>query len=717
MTDIAQKWSNATPWYNSPCVFGACLAVHGMALVSSTSLYLRVRSWFYLSLCTVVVCDALDLFCEWIDNDDVGLTPMRAAWYAISWLACCGFDLHNYHRYRALTKGKRRIVKWVLGLLTALTIALYTLCTVNCYRAALYPHSSVEGDWTDQYFVGNGMFVFELSVVTRGNKGVELRPGYVRLVQQIKLQLLFECSLILATTIMGLVNWQLDPLFLTPFFAQGVRLQVYCNFLNTLNRIMSKRTQLTGGGFSDKPVKRSASHDQPPSEQAHAKQQFPHPKSGNQCEMVVAQRWLDQSPWYRGSMVYGACITVYLIALSTAATIYLRVRTHLYLTLLLIVICSMLDVTFNAFDDNNMPGLTPLRSVWYIISWLGCVGFSVHNFARFCALVQTRHVVLKIALVLWILLSISLYTLATVNCYRQALDSYSSMMGNWNDQYFVGLAQRWGSQLPWYNGPFVLGACIAVHATAFVSSVSIFARIRTIYYFSLVVLVACSCIDLVCQSQEDNSYGLTTERGLWYFISWVACSGFDAHNFFRLCAILPPHYRALKAAMGMLATVTIFLYTLATIDLYVTVATYDTAPASPWQDPAFVGNAWLVVDTVYNTLASAIFIRELSLPTGTGEKLMIRPELRVLLVKMRVQLVFECALILTSAVLSMTSDTFDPLNITPFFAQGVRLQIYCNFLDTLTIVLNQSSVVLEDSEPKILGSRSVTSATIQSRRK
>ncbi|KAL7749180.1 hypothetical protein RI367_005330 [Sorochytrium milnesiophthora] len=255
--NIAARWTDTTPWYNGPLVFGAALALEVMAIFSVATVLLRVRTRFYLWLLVTLICALIDLLFNAID----GLWPPNMVrdgfWCLLSWCGVCGFNVNNYARLRGLMANRHRHAKIALACLVAVPILLYTLYTIDTlYMNAtgedlpigVLGYTSLMCDiWSVVDAVVSSIlsacFVYLLQDKSRD--GMELCHGYNDLLFHVKVMLSVEAVMILTFTAVGIASPAFDPLFLTLYFAEAFRYLIYSRFLNTLNSMLRKPRQLT----------------------------------------------------------------------------------------------------------------------------------------------------------------------------------------------------------------------------------------------------------------------------------------------------------------------------------------------------------------------------------------------------------------------------------------------------------------------------------------
>ncbi|KAL7753164.1 hypothetical protein RI367_001618 [Sorochytrium milnesiophthora] len=173
-----------------------------------------------------------------------------AAWAVVSWCGCCGFAWHNYLRLYTLTHSDKPWTTRALGAMVFASNAMYTLYTIDAAKGWLV------NNWSSTLWFSDGntmcavwaivdgvsntvlslFFVQALSVRSRDDPW-ELSPGYTQQLQSVRLLLGVESAVTVAVAVANLLV-DIDPLFLTFYLAEALRLMVYTRFLNTLTRML-----------------------------------------------------------------------------------------------------------------------------------------------------------------------------------------------------------------------------------------------------------------------------------------------------------------------------------------------------------------------------------------------------------------------------------------------------------------------------------------------
>ncbi|KAL7752030.1 hypothetical protein RI367_002558 [Sorochytrium milnesiophthora] len=267
-------------------------------------------------------------------------------------------------------------------------------------------------------------------------------------------------------------------------------------------------------------------------------------------------------------------------------------------------------------------------------------------------------------------------------------------------------ASRWLNQQPWRNGPLVMGACVVVHCMALVMATSVYSRVRSRFYLSLIVIVVTSLWDLLCSATDSGEPVLTFGRALWFIASWVSCVGFTLQNYVRYTAVLRTRHPITRISLGVLIVVPIALYTLFTVQMFVLLSLVKVFPIGMFAVPAFTMNVWGVVDAVVNAIISYMFTRTLSSPDSRG--MVLRVGFDELLLRVKVMLAVECIFITVTSLMAILLPAFDPQGIVQFLAQGVRLQVYCTFLNALNKILRRPNLNLNTSSTNLINRHNVS---------
>ncbi|KAL7747672.1 hypothetical protein RI367_006961 [Sorochytrium milnesiophthora] len=254
---VAARWTTAAPWSNGSLVFGAGVTLEILAILSVSAVLYRVRTRFYFSLWVTLICACIDLSFNAIYAPYGRDTVRDVFWCLASWWGNCGFCLSNYTRLCRLLEDQHQRAKHFLAFLPAISILLYTLYTVDTlwtYNTGADLPIGLLGNMSftcDVWSVVDGLVNSTLSAAFasllhfKGRDGVELCPGYNSMLLHVKIMLSIECIIIVATAAINIAVPTFDPLFLTFYFAEGLRFFVYCRFLSTLNSMLRKNT-LTG---------------------------------------------------------------------------------------------------------------------------------------------------------------------------------------------------------------------------------------------------------------------------------------------------------------------------------------------------------------------------------------------------------------------------------------------------------------------------------------
>ncbi|KAL7749181.1 hypothetical protein RI367_005331 [Sorochytrium milnesiophthora] len=254
---VADRWIDATPWYNGPFVFGAAVTLEVLAIGSVSTTLLRKRTRFYQMLLVTLLCAFIDLIFNGIFGSGDRDTVRDAIWCLASWCGVCGFNVNSYSRLGGLMGSRHRRSHRALGCLVVVPILLYTLYTFDTLWIYNTDADNPLGTLGDTALVGDvwsivdatvsatlsACFVYMLQEKTRD--GIELCHGYNDLLFHVKVMLSVEATLIVVLAAVNIASPSFDPLLLTFYFAEAFRYLIYSRFLHNLNTMMCRPRDIT----------------------------------------------------------------------------------------------------------------------------------------------------------------------------------------------------------------------------------------------------------------------------------------------------------------------------------------------------------------------------------------------------------------------------------------------------------------------------------------
>ncbi|KAL7753163.1 hypothetical protein RI367_001617 [Sorochytrium milnesiophthora] len=252
-------------------------------------------------------------------------------------------------------------------------------------------------------------------------------------------------------------------------------------------------------------------------------------------------------------------------------------------------------------------------------------------------------------------------------------------------------AARWGAQPQWSNACFVSGLAIGVQLLTLAPAIATLWHVRSRFYVLLICIAACNVMDLAIDLASFTIDIPVSGIYFWAVVSWCNCCGFTFHNYWRLRGLKKGQQRWMVAGLGVLVCVTNAFYTLYLVDATRNWILYVWGPSSWYLEEGLVCNVWGVLDGVTNTLISGAFVQALS--ASDKETIGVPRGYTRMLYNIRWMLAAESVMMVSLAVVNAVQPSFDPLFLTFYLAEAIRLQIYIRFLHTLTRMLRRPTTL------------------------
>ncbi|KNE71246.1 hypothetical protein AMAG_15900 [Allomyces macrogynus ATCC 38327] len=238
-------------WSSSTFILALVLVLYASTTWNAVRLFWRRRSRFYAAMLVLIVVQLYDMTFTlfWLYT---GATTVQMV---LDYLACATFTILfsvlNLLRFRQIGEATWPRTTIFLGMCTALfaiywvthmIIGWYSIASTGCYGLP-------GGVTNDMFAIGylsdaalNGAlstaFLVQLRAMSRGNV---FRAGMQRYVTKAQFLLVFESVSLAAVLALQLIDPAVDPLWMTAYLAQGIRMAAYCTLLDLLTRIMARR--------------------------------------------------------------------------------------------------------------------------------------------------------------------------------------------------------------------------------------------------------------------------------------------------------------------------------------------------------------------------------------------------------------------------------------------------------------------------------------------
>ncbi|KAL7752092.1 hypothetical protein RI367_002622 [Sorochytrium milnesiophthora] len=269
------------------------------------------------------------------------------------------------------------------------------------------------------------------------------------------------------------------------------------------------------------------------------------------------------------------------------------------------------------------------------------------------------------------------------------------------------------NQPAWSNSAFVWGAAMTLETVAVFVACRLFFRIQNKYYFALIIVLACSYIDLLFSGIYGAAAPDPVRDMPWSILSWMGVCGFNMHNYVRLRNLMGERYGRLRMPFAVLSTFPIVLYTIYTVAVMYYYLTSLNLPIGIMGVYGDCLDIWGLVDGAVSTSISTFFVILLQ-PSG-WKSYELCPGYHRMLLHIKFMLVCECVAICTVAVINLVCPSFDPIYMTFYLAEGLRYYVYTNFLDMLCSMILEARPAVEPTVMQALAhdnGRQGTKATL-----
>ncbi|KAJ3367228.1 hypothetical protein GGF31_007646 [Allomyces arbusculus] len=260
---MIQLWADTFAWSPSTCLFTLIVVFYVATTWRAVHMFTRKRSWFYAAMLVLIITQLYDMACFVFGLQGGADSPALLVLVAFDDLACAVFTVlfasMNLVRFRQIGASTwPRTTKLLVG--CTVLLAAYWTAIVGYgwwYLVAFrnYANSAIMNEaWAVGYLVDAVLnailsmsFFVHLSIMAKGNA---FRAGLQRYVTKAKSLLVLESISLVSVLALQLIDPTADPLWLTWYLAQGVRMLAYCTLIQLLSRIMSHRRVSRMGGQS-----------------------------------------------------------------------------------------------------------------------------------------------------------------------------------------------------------------------------------------------------------------------------------------------------------------------------------------------------------------------------------------------------------------------------------------------------------------------------------
>ncbi|KNE69703.1 hypothetical protein AMAG_20025 [Allomyces macrogynus ATCC 38327] len=250
-------------WSPSTCLFTLIVVLYAATTWRTVHMFARKRSWFYAAMLVLIITQLYDMACFVFGLQGGADSPALLVLVAFDDLACAVFTVlfasMNLVRFRQIGASMwPRTTKLLVG--CTVLLAAYWTAIVGYgwwYLAAFrnYANSAIMNEaWAVGYLVDAVLnailsmsFFVHLRIMAKGNG---FRAGLQRYVAKAESLLVLESISLVSVLALQLIDPTADPLWLTWYLAQGVRMLAYCTLIQLLSRIMSHRRVSRMGGQS-----------------------------------------------------------------------------------------------------------------------------------------------------------------------------------------------------------------------------------------------------------------------------------------------------------------------------------------------------------------------------------------------------------------------------------------------------------------------------------
>ncbi|KAI9188358.1 hypothetical protein H9P43_002749 [Blastocladiella emersonii ATCC 22665] len=228
--------------------------VYGLALYTSSSLFVRTRTKYYAVLSGLAIGRIFIAACLLASLASPGGVPIELTRFSSVVEGTYGvtfISLNALRMYRTCYLKHKRPVQ-VLLTLTGITLTMQVIATIWFLVATWNTYDMYDGPAIDFYLawsitdaavnsVISLFFVYFLRQLAVAPTGIaSMRSEMVDLIRHIQVILVGEVSLALFASIGRLADPKFDPSWYSVILADAVRLRTFSSFLSGLNRVMKR---------------------------------------------------------------------------------------------------------------------------------------------------------------------------------------------------------------------------------------------------------------------------------------------------------------------------------------------------------------------------------------------------------------------------------------------------------------------------------------------